>query len=139
MFQELKIQKPRGKKYTDQYLNVCLVLDNDIRNENCTGLQSLIKYKIVSYLDSKTGWKNSKDKQFINWIKLKDNVRNIQLKFKDIGFGKNAYIADLKILFNSKPEFKPGVLSKSQENFCSLFDHLLRVLASLNYFFERDD
>jgi len=37
MFRELKIQKPRGKKYTDQYLNVCLVLNNDIGNENCTG------------------------------------------------------------------------------------------------------
>ena len=37
MFRELKIQKPRGKKYTDQYLNVCLVLNNDIRYENCTG------------------------------------------------------------------------------------------------------
>ena len=29
-------------------------------------------------------------------------MRKVQLKFKDIGFGKNAYIADLKILFNSK-------------------------------------
>ena len=72
---------------------------------------SLIKYKNDSILDSKTGWKNSKDKQFINWIKPKDNVRKVQLKFKDIGFGKNAYIADLKILFNSKPEFRPGFLS----------------------------
>ena len=40
MFRELKIQKTRGKKYTDQYLNVCLVLNNDIRNENCTGIIS---------------------------------------------------------------------------------------------------
>ena len=60
-------------------------------------------------LDSKTGWKNSKNTQLINWIKLKDNVRKVQLKFKDHGFGKNAYIADLKIFFNSKEEFKPGM------------------------------
>ena len=45
MFRELKIQKPRGKKYTDQYLNVCLVLNNDINSENCTGKISKNKKK----------------------------------------------------------------------------------------------
>ena len=35
-FRELKIQKPRGKQYQDQYLNVCLMLNNEVQTLNCT-------------------------------------------------------------------------------------------------------
>ena len=39
---------------------------------------------------------------------IKDNVRRVQLKFKDVGFGKDALVADLKILFQVRQEDQQG-------------------------------
>ena len=85
-FHELTILK--RVFYEIAYLNVCLILNNDVDNELCT--------------DSRYGFAgvNDKDSRFITWRKLTDGVKRIDLVFRDQQF--HAYITDLKVYYNKE-------------------------------------
>ena len=50
--------------------------------------------------DSPNGWIGDNSK-LIQWPKYQENVRRVQLMFKDISFGKHAQIADLQVFYTS--------------------------------------
>ena len=81
-FEKLTILKKRDDLYKektrDNYLNVCLVLDENTNDQLCTTK--------VNGFDG--------DTHSITWEKPKDSVHKVQLIFKD---NKNAQIADLKV------------------------------------------
>ena len=94
-FQQLKIKKQTNNQLqSDAYLNVCLVLDDDIVNQLCT--------------DETKGFSHS-DQESIIWDKPKENVLKVDLVFRDTGSNDNphsgfAMVKDLKIYY-----FTPGM------------------------------
>lgn len=96
-FQLLKIKKryhPNANEATwisNAYLNVCLVLNDDINNQLCT--------------DQQKGFSTSDDDTII-WDKPTKNVIKVDLVFRDTATYGNAYsgnamIRDLKIFYVS--------------------------------------
>ena len=89
-FQQLKIKKRTDNQLqSDAYLNVCLVLDNDIVNQLCT--------------DETKGFSDS-DQESITWDMPKENVHKVDLVFRDTGAYDNphsgfATVKDLKIYY----------------------------------------
>ena len=90
----MKIKKRTDNQLqSDAYLNVCLVLDDDIVNQLCT--------------DETKGFSHS-DQESIIWDKPKENVLKVDLVFRETGTNENPYsgfatVKDLKIYY-----FTPG-------------------------------
>ena len=91
VFQYLKLRKWTYSPAANAYLNVCLVLDDDIANQLCT--------------DQPKGFSDS-DGDGIQWTLPKNNVRKVELVFRDVestGYPNDlsgqAMVRDLKIFF----------------------------------------
>lgn len=80
-FNSLTIQK-RQDCCQDRYNNVCLVLDGDVENQICTA--------------TKFGF-GGMDEQNIKWTNKKQDVKIVELVFRETGDRGHAQIADLKI------------------------------------------
>ena len=95
-FEYLKIKKRSAasdSRSPTAYLNVCLVLDNDITNQLCT--------------DQQKGFSDS-DNDNINWNLPTIDVSKVELVFRDTNTYGNqisghAMVRDLKIFFSENP------------------------------------
>ena len=95
-FEYLKIKKRSAasdSRSPTAYLNVCLVLDNDITNQLCT--------------DQQKGFSHS-DNDNIQWNLSRNNVNKVELVFRDTNTYGNqisghAMVRDLKIFFSENP------------------------------------